>query len=39
MTATEEPDWPSDRGSYSGIILQFGRTRAATDGSPSSASF
>jgi hypothetical protein len=28
MTATEAPEWPSDRGSYTGIILQFGRTRA-----------
>ena len=28
MTATDAPEWPSDRGNYSGIILQFGRTRA-----------
>jgi hypothetical protein len=22
------PEWPTDRGSYSGILLQFGKTRA-----------
>jgi hypothetical protein len=28
MIATDAPQWPSDPGSHSGIILEFGRTRA-----------